>query len=130
MLREGPFLVGHHELSGMGARRLLIDVLSFVLLEARVVSEAFERKPESVMSLTIDLTPDQEIRLHSAASRSGLSLKEYALQRLLADHADIKRPAPSGREFALSVGGLIPPDELDRMEKAIEEGCERIDPDE
>ncbi len=35
------------------------------------------------MSLTLDLTPDEEARLQSAAARRGLDLPQYARQRLL-----------------------------------------------
>lgn len=39
-------------------------------------------------------------------------------------------PGVPGSEFGRRVSGLIPPDALERMEKVIEEDCERIEPDE
>ncbi len=37
-------------------------------------------------------------------------------------------PGMSGKEFVKRFGGLIPPDELDRMEAAIERDCETVEP--
>ena len=41
------------------------------------------------MTLTIDLTPEQEARLQERARQEGLPAEEYARQRLL---ADLSRP--------------------------------------
>jgi hypothetical protein len=42
----------------------------------------------------------------------------------------IRPNAPlTGSEFAARFGGLIPPDELDRMDAAIERDCETVEPD-
>ena len=40
-----------------------------------------------------------------------------------------KNPGATFGELLAEFGGSIPNDELDRMERAIEEDCERIDPD-
>jgi hypothetical protein len=42
--------------------------------------------------------------------------------------ASAEGPAMSGTEFVKRFGGLIPPDELDRMEAAIERDCETVEP--
>jgi hypothetical protein len=41
-----------------------------------------------------------------------------------------ERKPMSGAEFVRQFVGLIPPDEMEAMERAIEEDCERIDADE
>ena len=82
------------------------------------------------MSLILELTPEQERELRAHAARSGVPVSEYVVRRLLGHSPEEQPPAMSGKEFVKRARGLIPPEELDRMEKAIEEGCEQIEPDE
>ena len=44
------------------------------------------------MTLILELTPEQEQRLHDEAAREGLNTQEYALRRLLGD-------APEASDF-------------------------------
>ncbi len=57
------------------------------------------------MTLTIELSPEQEARLKAEATRNGLPMQEYALRRLLGDPTEAKadkataeqRREPTGR---------------------------------
>lgn len=51
-------------------------------------------------------------------------------RQVLACARQLSRPAGVPGEVVLRFAGLIPPDDLALMEQAIEEDCERIDPDE
>lgn len=53
---------------------------------------------------------------------------EAVLSSVKAANRAAHRGATAG-ELLAEFGGSIPTDELDRMERAIEEGCESIDPD-
>lgn len=54
-------------------------------------------------------------------------------QREVVEYArSLAKPRPrgvSGKEF-LALTGTIEPDDIELMKQAIEEGCERVDPDE
>ena len=49
--------------------------------------------------------------------------------RLVHTEAMYRGNGATAGELLREFGSSIPDDELDRMEKAIEEGCERVDPD-
>lgn len=59
-------------------------------------------------------------------------MSERQLEDVLAGLRGKLRPVRkgiSGAEFMKRFGGLIPPDELDRMDAAIERDCETVEPD-
>ena len=82
------------------------------------------------MPLVLELTPEQERELRAEAARSGVPVTEFVVRQILSRSRDRLPAGISGREFVERAAGLIPPDELDRMEKAVEAGCEGVDPDE
>lgn len=59
------------------------------------------------------------------------TMSEPQLQDVLAAIQGKQRPVGPGitsQEFTKRFGGLIPADELDRMEAAIERDCEAVEP--
>jgi len=60
------------------------------------------------MTLTLELTPDQEARLSAEAVRCGVDAQTYALRRLFSeDEADMSRPSLADRLRTLGVAGAI-----------------------
>jgi hypothetical protein len=60
-------------------------------------------------------------------------MSDAELQQMLNSARQVRRKLPgsiTGKEFVERFGGTIPEDELDRMEKAIEEAFEQVEPDE
>ena len=73
------------ELVGCGEGGTLVDVYPSI-------------EPRRVMTVTIDLSPDEERRLQERATQLGQDLTGY-VRRLI--HEDLKGPSPkSGRTFA------------------------------
>ena len=58
------------------------------------------------MTISLELTPEQEARLEDEAARSGLDVAEYALSRLFGGPVS---PGPAGAEIvaALRASGVI-----------------------
>ena len=60
------------------------------------------------------------------------SMNEHELDqvlKLMTSGLQFRGRGLTAGELLAKYGGSIPDDELDRMDKAIEEGCERIEPD-
>ena len=80
--------------------------------------------------LTIPTTPEIEQRLQKEASKNGLSVEEFALQKLLADLPEIK-PSLTPEELDAMLGKLrdsAPPSRLSREEmRALEEEDKALD---
>ncbi len=70
--------------------------------------------------------------VRDAVLREIAKMSEPQLEEVLAAIRSRGRPLGSGmtgRAFITRFGGLIPPDELDRMDAAIERDCETVEPD-
>ena len=70
--------------------------------------------------------------VREAVQREIAKMSETQLKEVLAAIRGQSRPlgpGMPGRAFIERFGGLIPPDELDRMEAAIERDCETIEHD-
>jgi hypothetical protein len=79
------------------------------------------------MTLTLELTPDQEERLSREAARLGVDARTYAIRRLFSEEdADLSRPSLAERLSALGVVGSVEgaprPDGRNRSE--IEAACD------
>jgi hypothetical protein len=58
------------------------------------------------------------------------TLSEDQQREVLAFTRALKRPRGVPARSLLRFAGSIPADDLEKMARAIEEGCERVDPDE